>query len=307
MRHPLSLVLIAGLTAAASAQTTSSSVAALTGTIQPGGPRTGANGDSFFNIEGAGNGSFASYGVARWDLTALRASFDAAYGAGNWHITNVELQLAQSNAAFSHVGSVNLYYTTDDTTDIKTAAGGLTYPFFDPITNAPDMPLGNAGNAILAYTFNPVGATFGTFDRYTPTGSIQTVTGVPGTPNPGEALIVPADMLAHITSQNALTLVFVETDPAIAATYRGQVVNPADPTVVGPNLFITAAANTAGCYANCDSSTTAPVLNVLDFSCFLNRFAAGETYANCDASTTPPVLNVLDFSCFLNKFAAGCP
>jgi sugar lactone lactonase YvrE len=60
------------------------------------------------------------------------------------------------------------------------------------------------------------------------------------------------------------------------------------------------------CYANCDQSTTAPVLNVLDFSCFLNRFAAGDTYANCDNSTTPPVLNVLDFSCFLNKFAAGC-
>ena len=60
------------------------------------------------------------------------------------------------------------------------------------------------------------------------------------------------------------------------------------------------------CYANCDGSTTAPVLNVLDFSCFLNRFAAGDTYANCDASTTPPVLNVLDFSCFLNRFAAGC-
>jgi probable HAF family extracellular repeat protein len=61
------------------------------------------------------------------------------------------------------------------------------------------------------------------------------------------------------------------------------------------------------CYANCDGSTVAPVLNVLDFSCFLNRFAAGDSYANCDSSTVPPVLNVLDFSCFLNRFAAGCP
>ncbi len=60
------------------------------------------------------------------------------------------------------------------------------------------------------------------------------------------------------------------------------------------------------CYANCDNSTTAPALNVLDFSCFLNRFAAGDTYANCDHSTTAPVLNVLDFSCFINSFAAGC-
>jgi hypothetical protein len=80
----------------------------------------------------------------------------------------------------------------------------------------------------------------------------------------------------------------------------------------GPNsdeIFIDDVSYTsaaAPCYANCDGSTTAPVLNVLDFSCFLNRFAAGDSYANCDGSTIPPVLNVLDFSCFLNRFAAGC-
>jgi hypothetical protein len=61
------------------------------------------------------------------------------------------------------------------------------------------------------------------------------------------------------------------------------------------------------CYANCDASTTSPVLNVADFTCFLQRFAAGNSYANCDASTTSPVLNVADFTCFLQRFAAGCP
>jgi hypothetical protein len=61
-----------------------------------------------------------------------------------------------------------------------------------------------------------------------------------------------------------------------------------------------------GCYANCDGSTTPPVLNVADFTCFLTKFAAGDPYANCDGSTTPPVLNVADFTCFLTKFAAGC-
>ncbi len=60
------------------------------------------------------------------------------------------------------------------------------------------------------------------------------------------------------------------------------------------------------CYANCDNSTTAPVLNVLDFACFLNKFASGNVYANCDFSTSPPELNVLDFACFLNRFASGC-
>jgi hypothetical protein len=63
---------------------------------------------------------------------------------------------------------------------------------------------------------------------------------------------------------------------------------------------------TGVCYANCDLSTTAPVLNVLDFTCFLNKFASGDPYANCDSSTTPPVLNVQDFACYLNMFAAGC-
>ncbi len=61
------------------------------------------------------------------------------------------------------------------------------------------------------------------------------------------------------------------------------------------------------CYPNCDGSTAAPVLNVNDFICFLNRFAAADAYANCDSSTTPPVLNVNDFNCFLNRFVAGCP
>jgi hypothetical protein len=61
------------------------------------------------------------------------------------------------------------------------------------------------------------------------------------------------------------------------------------------------------CYANCDGSTIAPVLNVNDFICFQNRFAAGDSYANCDGSTIAPVLNVNDFICFQTQFAAGCP
>ncbi len=61
------------------------------------------------------------------------------------------------------------------------------------------------------------------------------------------------------------------------------------------------------CAANCDCSTAAPVLNVNDFACFLNRYASGDPRANCDGSTAAPVLNVLDFACFLNRFAVGCP
>ena len=61
------------------------------------------------------------------------------------------------------------------------------------------------------------------------------------------------------------------------------------------------------CYANCDGSSTAPVLNVNDFICFQQLYAAGDSYANCDNSTVAPVLNVNDFICFQQQFAAGCP
>ena len=61
------------------------------------------------------------------------------------------------------------------------------------------------------------------------------------------------------------------------------------------------------CYANCDQSSTAPILNANDFQCFLNAYAMGSPSANCDRSSSPPVLNANDFQCFLNKFAAGCP
>jgi hypothetical protein len=60
------------------------------------------------------------------------------------------------------------------------------------------------------------------------------------------------------------------------------------------------------CYANCDNSTVAPILNVADYICFINKFEAGDSYANCDGSTTPPVLNVNDLVCFLNRLSASC-
>ncbi len=61
------------------------------------------------------------------------------------------------------------------------------------------------------------------------------------------------------------------------------------------------------CYANCDASTATPVLTAADFSCFLQKFRAGDPGANCDGSTDAPLLTAADFSCFLSAFRAGCP
>jgi hypothetical protein len=60
----------------------------------------------------------------------------------------------------------------------------------------------------------------------------------------------------------------------------------------------------APCYANCDGSTTLPLLNVNDFVCFGTRFAAADPYADCNHDSA---LNVNDFVCFQTAFAAGCP
>jgi hypothetical protein len=62
---------------------------------------------------------------------------------------------------------------------------------------------------------------------------------------------------------------------------------------------------TAPCYANCDHSTTPPVLTVSDFTCFLNRFVAVDVYANCDQSTTPPPLTSSTSSAFSTASPQG--
>jgi hypothetical protein len=90
----------------------------------------------------------------------------------------------------------------------------------------------------------------------------------------------------------------VEVDPAGWAAYPG---------LIGFwGYTVVAELPPATCYANCDGSTAAPILNVNDFSCFLNRFATQDQSANCDGSTTPPMFNILDFQCFINHFASGC-
>jgi YVTN family beta-propeller protein len=69
------------------------------------------------------------------------------------------------------------------------------------------------------------------------------------------------------------------------------------------------------CYPNCDASTTVPVVNTGDFTCFLQQYSVGVTlpsgqqqthYSNCNGSTIFPQVNTGDFTCFLQKYAAGC-
>jgi len=178
-----------------------------TGTIQPSGPRQGTFGDIYFNIEGANNGIYASYGVARFDVTGLQALFDSQFGIGGWEVCRVDLQLAQSNAGFTTDGGVAVYYTADDTTDAKTLASPLAYPFFDPNTGAADLPV-DANDPVVTYTF--VETVSGDIDTYT-----LFLSG-----DGGQRAALAADI--ENTGDGTVTLVLVETDPNVAATYAGQ-------------------------------------------------------------------------------------
>ncbi|MFN0133675.1 MAG: GC-type dockerin domain-anchored protein [Phycisphaerales bacterium] len=126
-----------------------------------------------------------------------------------------------------------------------------------------------------------------------PSGSNDWADLADGTINGGNAV-------AAGTASPVLTITGI--DMSAVARYRCIIIN-----ALACGSVISNPASLTVCYANCDCSTTPPVLNVNDFTCFLNRYAAGSPYANCDSSTTPPVLNVNDFTCFLNKFAAACP
>jgi hypothetical protein len=77
--------------------------------------------------------------------------------------------------------------------------------------------------------------------------------------------------------------------------------------LASPGMAFWGCPQAAPCYANCDRSTAAPVLNVGDFLCFMSAFSSQAPYANCDHSTTAPAMNIADFLCFMSQFATGCP
>jgi len=73
-------------------------------TVRPGGPRTGASGTNFLNVEGNNNGVNASFGVVDFMPTAS----PTATG-----VSNLVLKLTESDAAFSLPGPFNVYLASN--------------------------------------------------------------------------------------------------------------------------------------------------------------------------------------------------
>ena len=188
---------------------------------------------------------------------------------GTWH--NNTFNTTGPITATLVPGNVTVWITFD--------AGGSVFGGGDPppaTISGPDFQSGWTGTLVN-------NANYGTINAHiTPAGAI-TLTGT----------AVPSPFVTGYSATGTLTACHLHLDGVINLFPTGTATTTIDADIV--------------CYPNCDGSTAAPILNVLDFNCFINRFTAGDSYANCDGSTAAPVLNVLDFNCFINRFTQGCP
>jgi hypothetical protein len=93
-------------------------------TVQAAGPRTGANGKNFFNLEGSvvGGASFASFGVADFNFATL-----APLGGTVSSVSNVVLSLTESNSGFTAAGPFSVYLSTQTSVSIQPANTTLNY------------------------------------------------------------------------------------------------------------------------------------------------------------------------------------
>ncbi len=163
-------------------------------TVQPGGPRTGANGQRFFNMEGSNNGQFSSFGVVDFATPA-----GATLGPTG---VVLSLTLTQNNAAFSSNGPLSFYLTTDTTTNIDAGTSPLAF-------NLADLPTGLGSQLNTRYLLGS-----GTFTQVA-TGTADTFSFTPS----GAALTY---LLNEVnTAHGPIRLIVAPGSASVAATYSG--------------------------------------------------------------------------------------
>jgi hypothetical protein len=158
-------------------------------TIQPGGPRSGENGEKYFNIEGKDNEKYASFGVL---------VFDIPKEVQDKKVKSVTLTLVQSISRFAKDGAIRFFLAPD-----LNGAGDLKFD-----TNTTD----GLGNRIMA--FQAMGS--GNFKKLE-TGKAETF-----------SLTLDDIARERIAKGGKLYVVIVPADLAVAATYFGANENAQD-------------------------------------------------------------------------------
>jgi hypothetical protein len=178
-------------------------------TVQLAGPRAGANGKAFFNLEGSSYGNFVSFGVADFNLGAITPLPGP--------LLSVSLQMTQSNAGFSTTGPLSVYLTEQTSVDIQPANTSLNYV------------AGSDGSASVDADLAPLSLLGSGLYTVVSTGTVDTIS----LSFTGGALTALQSALAGGTT---LRLVITPDAATTAATYAGF----SNSTLAGPTLVFEA-------------------------------------------------------------------
>ncbi|MBX3358330.1 MAG: hypothetical protein KF745_07865 [Phycisphaeraceae bacterium] len=90
-------------------------------TVLASGPRAGANGKSYFNIEGPGQGQFRSFGVLDYRNNGYADSFARSFSGNVGDITAMSIDLTEGYppSSWYTTGTLMFYVVTDTTTSIQ--------------------------------------------------------------------------------------------------------------------------------------------------------------------------------------------
>jgi hypothetical protein len=172
-------------------------------TVQPAGPRAGASGKSYVNVENAGAGANASYNVLDYNDPTLHFSPLSAVGT----INEVSLSTVTGFpvSAFQHSGTFNVYVVDDSTTDIQPGTSPL---IFDTAADATEGLGTQLGAKHLLGTIS--------YDSSQPTGVFSSF---PLTSTDAATLAV---LKADLNNGTKFRVVVTPDDSGVAASWEGQ-------------------------------------------------------------------------------------
>ncbi len=203
--------------AGAQAQTQTLTTTATT-TVRPAGPRMGASGTNFFNVEGNGNGTNASFGVADFLPTANPRATS---------INNLVLTLVESDTTFTAPGSFNIYLASN-----TGSTSGLTFQSGQSSTGGIGTQLGNLfllGTGTFSSPSTNTGTNnTGQVDRFNLTLNGQDATNL---------------FLSDVNNGTAIRLALGATTDTTAATFFGSTGSMATTPGAAPTLSFSTSAN----------------------------------------------------------------
>jgi len=159
--------------------------------ITKAGPVTDYTNEDFFKVNGSATSPI--YGVVRFDMSNIKAEYDARYGAGRWSIDKITLGVQDAGTT---LGAINVFYSPDDATNIQQGSSLLAANVGSSL--GADL----SGNPLLTYTTSTQ-----------PTYSISRY----DLPSSGG----PASLTDDILNGGIMTLLFAPSSTSTAATYYG--------------------------------------------------------------------------------------